>query len=377
MVDTQHSPLNVSERKLTMSLDPDTDLDTTSTTDASAEPAETAPDTDQQDSGTQDAEESSGHAPEKDQQANEGSSSTSSDTTLQTADRQEGESARSQVDWQAEKARYEKRIADLRAGQGRTANELHQYRQKFKDIDPDAARKALEASKRPEYPVWHPKHEGNRTFRETQAAFSRYETAMARAKTPEARSVLQETLGSTFSEKEVQQLQEWRSHQQNETARMASDPDAYREQIRSEVQEQIREEMRANREEAEVATWFGNNANQPVIERYRDEMIGLMNEGWHWPQVQRYIEAKSKADGLQSRVGGAEVKAAAARAQQSALKSNAKASRDPAQAPVGKLDFAKMGFDYAKKNGLPSTHERVLAYVEKQVANFRASNPNT
>jgi hypothetical protein len=36
-----------------------------------------------------------------------------------------------------------------------------------------------------------------------------------------------------------------------------------------------------------------------------------------------------------------------------------------------------MGADYAKKNGYPLTHERVLAFVEKQVANFRASNPNT
>jgi hypothetical protein len=135
--------------------------------------------------------------------------------------------------------------------------------------------------------------------------------------------------------------------------------------------------MQAQREEAEVANWFSNTANQPIVEKYRDEMITLMNEGWHWPQVQRYIEAKSKADGLQSRVGSAEVKSAAARAQQAALKSNAKVSRDPAQAPVGKLDFAKMGADYAKKHGYPLTHERVLAYVEKQVADFRKSNPNT
>ncbi len=358
-----------------MSLDQEAPDVTTSASNANAEPADTAASLASQDSGTQDAGDSSDTASHADQQTNESSSSTSSDTTLQTADQQEG-NANSQVDWQAEKAKYEKRVADLRAAQGRTANELHQYRQRFKDIDPDAARKALEASKKPDYPVWHPKHESNRTFRETQAAFSRYETAMSRAKTPEARAVLQETLGSTFSEKEVQQLQEWRVHQQNETARMASDPDAYREQIRSEVQEQIREEMRANREEAEVATWFGNNANKPIVERYRDEMIGLMNEGWHWPQVQRYIEAKSMADGLQSRVGNAEVKSAAARAQSSALKSNAKATRDPAQAPVGKMDFAKIGADYAKKTGLSLTHERVLAHVEKAVANWRSSQPN-
>jgi len=358
-----------------MSIDQDSDADTTSSTVANTEPADTAAELASQDSSTQAAQESSSTAPETDPQANEGASSTTLDTTLQTADQQEGEPAK--VDWQAEKAKYEKRVADLRAAQGRTANELHQYRQRFKDIDPDAARKALEASRQPEKPIWNAKHPDNRSFRETVSAFTRYEAAMRKADTPEKRQILQETLGSSFTEKEVQQLQEWRNHQQRETERMASDPDAYREQIRSEVQEQIREEMRASREEAEVATWFGNTANQPVIERYRDEMISLMNEGWHWPQVQRYIEAKSKADGLQSRVGSAEVKSAAARAQQAALKSNAKASRDPAQAPVGKLDFAKMGFDYAKKNGLSPTHERVLAYVEKQVADFRKSNPNT
>ena len=358
-----------------MNLDADIDPDTNLESTANPDPADTASATDPQDSGTQDAKDPSDTAPQGEPQKDEGGSFTSSDTTLQTADHKEGEAA--PVDWQAEKTKYEKRIADLRAGQGRTANELHQYRQKYKDIDPDAARKALAASRQPEHPVWHPKNAENRSFRETVAAFGRYESAMSRAKTPEAKAVLQETLGSTFTEKEVQQLQQWRSHQQRETERMASDPDAYREQIRSEVQEQIREEMRANREEAEVATWFGNAANQPVVEKYREEMIGLMNEGWHWPQVQRYIEAKSKADGLQSRVGNAEVKSAAARAQTAALKSNAKATRDPAQAPVGKLDFAKMGADYAKKNGYPLTHERVLAYVEKQVADFRKTNPNT
>ena len=359
-----------------MSLDPDADSDTTSTTDASADSADTASHVDPQDSSTQDAEESSQTAPETDQPSNEGSSSTSSDTTLQTADRQEGAPAHSQVDWQAEKAKYEKRIADLRAGQGRTANELHQYRTRYKDIDPDAARKALEASRQPEKPIWNAKHPDNRSFRETVSAFTRYENAMRKADTPEKRAIIQETMGSTFSEKEVQQLQEWRNHQQRETERMASDPDAYRDQIRNEVQEQIREEMRASREEAEVANWFSNTANQPIVEKYRDEMIGLMNEGWHWPQVQRYIEAKSKADGLQSRVGSAEVKSAAARAQSAALKSNAKASRDPAQAPVGRMDFAKIGADYAKKMGLPMTHERVLTHVEKAVANWRASQPN-
>ncbi len=358
-----------------MSIDADIDPDTNLESPANPDPADTASATDPQDSGTQAAKDSSDTAPHGEPQKDEGSSSTTPDTTLQTADPKEGEPPK--VDWQAEKAKYEKRIADLRAGQGRTANELHQHRQRFKDIDPDAARKALEASRQPEKPIWNAKHPDNRSFRETVSAFTRYEAAMRKADTPEKRQILQETLGSSFSEKEVQQLQDWRNHQQRETERMASDPDAYRDQIRSEVQEQIREEMRANREEAEVATWFGNSANQPIVEKYREEMIGLMNEGWHWPQVQRYIEAKSKADGLQSRVGSAEVKSAAARAQSAALKSNAKATRDPAQSPVGKLDFAKMGADYAKKNGLSLTHERVMAYVEKQVADFRKSNPNT
>ena len=358
-----------------MPIDQEPDSATTSTTDASTDPADTASHVDPQDTSTQDAEDSSQAAPVTDQQPNDGGSSTSSDTTLQTADHKEG-APQSQKDWQAEIAKYEKRVADLRAAQGRTANELHQYKTRYKDIDPDAARKAMEAARQPQHPVWHPKNAENRSFRETVAAFTRYESAMRKADTPEKRQILQDTVGSTFTEKEIQQLQEWRNHQQRETERMASDPDAYREQIRAEVQEQLKEEMRASREEAEVASWFGNQANQPILEKYRDEMIQLMNEGWHWPQVQRYIEAKARADGLQSRVGSADQKAAAARAQQAALKSNAKASRDPAQAPVGKMDFAKIGADYAKKVGLPLNHERVLAHVEKAVANWRASQPN-
>lgn len=360
-----------------MSIDQEADSDTTQTSNASTEPADTASTTDPQDSGTQDAEESSSTAPASDPQDDEGSSSTSSDTTLQTADPKEGDAAHSQVDWQAEKAKYEKRIADLRAAQGRTANDLHQYRQRFKDIDPDAARKALALSQKQEYQPWHPKSPENRTFSAVKDSWERYKRAVNSAKTPEAKAAIQETFGQTFSEKEVQQIQAWEQHKALDTERRAADPEYEREMRREEMREELRQEMQALREEAAVADWFSNTANQPIVDKYRDEMIALMNEGWHWPQVQRYIEAKSKADGLQSRVGSAEVKSAAARAQQAALKSNAKASRDPAQAPVGKLDFAKMGFDYAKKHGLSPTHERVLAYVEKQVADFRKSNPNT
>lgn len=358
-----------------MSLDQEPDTDTTSTTDANTDPADTASHADPQDASTQDAEDSSQAAPETDQQPNDGGSSTSSDTTLQTADRQEG-APQSQVDWQAEKAKYEKRVADLRAAQGRTANELHQYKTRYKDIDPDAARKALEASRKTEYQPWHPKSPENRSFNATKAAWERYKISMSRAKTPEARQILQETVGSTFTEQESRQIEAWEQHKAQDAERRAADPEYEREMRREEMREELRQEMQAMREEAAVADWFSNQANQPIVEKYRDEMIQLMNEGWHWPQVQRYIEAKSKADGLQSRVGSADQKAAAARAQQAALKSNAKATRDPAQAPVGKLDFAKIGADYAKKQGLPLNHERVLAHVEKAVANWRASQPS-
>lgn len=357
-----------------MTIDQEAGDDTTSVSNATTEPADTAAEQASQDTSTQDVDDSSSQAPQADPQANEGGSSKTLDTTLQTADQQAGEPAK--IDWQAEKAKYEKRIADLRAGHGRTANELHQYRKRYEGIDPDAARKALESKKQPEYPVWHPKNAEHRSFSETKAAFARYENAMRNAETPEERAIAQKLFGKTFTEKEVQQLQEWRAHQQRETERMASDPDAYRERIREEVQEQIRAEMQGARAEAEVEGWFSNPSNQPIVERYRDEMLGLMNEGWAWSQVQRYIEAKAKADGLQSRVGTAEVKSAAARAQQAALKSNAKASRDPAQAPVGKLDFAKIGADYAKKHGLALNHERVMAHVAQAVANWRASQPN-
>ncbi len=358
-----------------MSLDQDPDSVTTSTTDASTDSADTAADSASQDSGTQDAEDSSQAAPETDQQSNEGSSSTSSDTTLQTADRQEGDAAHSQVDWQAEKARYEKRVADLRAQQGRTANELHQYRQKYKDIDPDAARRALESSKKNELPFYHPRSPENKNWQRTKDRYEDYKESMRGAKTDAEREFVDRTIGSKFNAQQVQQIKDWETHLVQDSARRASDPEYEREQQREIMREELRSEMQAMREEAAVADWFSNQANQPVVEKYRDEMIGLMNEGWHWPQVQRYIEAKSKADGLQSRVGSAEVKSANARAQSAALKSNAKASRDPAQAPVGRMDFAKMASDYAKKQGLPLTHERVAAFLEKTVANWRASNP--
>lgn len=358
-----------------MTVDQEPDSATTSTTDASTDSADTASHVDPQDSSTQDAEDSSQAAPETDQQPNDGGSSTSSDTTLQTADRQEG-APQSQVDWQAEKAKYEKRVADLRAAQGRTANELHQYKTRYKDIDPDAARKALEANKKNELPFYHPRSAENKNWQRTKDRYDSYKEAMHEAKTDAEREFVNRTIGAKFTPQQVQQIQDWELHLKQDAARRASDPEYEREQQREIMREELRQELQAQRDEADVAAWFSNPANQPIVDRYREEMIQLMNEGWHWNQVQRHIEVKAKADGLQSRVGSADKTAAAARAQQQALKSNAKASRDPAQAPVGKLDFAKIGADYAKKQGLPLNHERVLAHVEKAVANWRASQPN-
>lgn len=357
-----------------MSIDGDTEVDTTSASNAQTDTADTAADQASQDSSAQQADDSSSTAPHADPQANEDGSSTSPDTTLQTADQSDGKG--SQIDWQAEKAKYEKRIADLRAGHGRVANELHQYRQRYKDIDPDAARKALEARKA-DIPPWRPNSPDNRSFTATKAAWDRYKQAINSAKTPEARQILVDTYGATFNEKEVQQIQAWEAHQREDAERRAADPEYDRQRLREEMRDELRQELQAQREEQAVEQWFNDTNNKALVERYRDEMIGLMESGWHWQQVQMYIETKAKADGLQSRVGNAEQKSAAARAQQAALKSNAKSSRDSALAPVGKLDFAKMGADYAKKNGLPLNHERVLAHVEKAVANWRASQPNT
>lgn len=358
-----------------MSVDQEAPTDTDLSSNANVEPVDTAAETASQDSDTQVAEDSSSAAPATDRQQDEGGSSTSPDTTLQTADQTSG--GTQQIDWQAEKAKYEKRIADLRAGHGRAANDLHQLKRRYEGIDPDAARKALAAAQKQEYQPWHPKSPENRSFNAVKDSWERYKRSIRDAETPEERAALQKSLSRAFTEKEAQQIQAWEEHKARDAERRASDPEYEREMRREEMREELRQELQAQREEAEVASWFSNSANQQIIDRYRDEMIGLMNEGWHWPQVQRYIEAKAKADGLQSRVGSADQKAAAARAQQAALKSNAKASRDPAQAPVGKMDFAKIGAEYAKKKGLPLNHERVLAHVEEAVANWRASQPPT
>lgn len=355
-----------------MTIDQDDDQDTTTSTDTDLDSGTSAADTASQDDNAQAVDDPSSADPNADPQTDDGSSSTNLDTTLQTADK-----GGQQIDWEAEKTKYEKRIADLRANQGRTANELHQYRQRFNGIDPDAARKALELSKKPEYQPWHPKSPDNRSFTAVKDSWERYKRAISNAATPEAKAAIQAGFGSTFTEKEAQQIQAWEQHKSLDQERRASDPEYEREMRREEMRQELREEMQAQREEADVAAWFSDSANQQIVERHRDEMIQLMNEGWHWPQVQRYIETKAKADGLQSRVGSAEVQSAAARAQKSALKSNAKNTRDPAQAAVGKLDFAKLGADYAKKHGLRPDHERVYKFVEQAVANWRASNPQT
>lgn len=324
---------------------------------------------DSQDSSAQSPEgasETSAPADEAAQQdAGDGSSKTP-DTTLQAAD-----TTAATIDprWAAEKAQLEKRINDLRQGHSRVATQFDQLRKRYADVDPDKYRELVKHGEHSALPVWDPRNQKNAEFRQAYAAWERQKQAIGKAQTPEARQARLDALADMFSPEEAKTLEAFEQHQRREAARLASDPMAYREQIRQEAVEAVRQEIQAREQEKQVESWFENPANAETIERYRNDMIDLINRGYPWQMVQEVIELKKKADGLQSRVGGAEKASATARAQQAALKSNAAqmVTRDAATKPIAKTDYWKEGKAFAKKHGLPQDHERVNAYIDSLV----------
>lgn len=297
-------------------------------------------------------------------------SSTTPDTTSQAA-----ETPAVDPRWAAEKAALEKRINDLRSGHSRVATQLDQYKKRYSDVDPDKYRELVKNGEHNALPVWDPRNQKNGDFRQAYSAWERQKIAISKATTPEARQARLDALNDMFSPEEAKTLEAFEQHQRREAARLASDPMAYREQIRQEAVEAVRQEMQAVEQTRHVEGWFENPANADKIERYRDEMVEMINQGYPWHMIEKMVELKAKADGLQSRVGGAEKASASARAQSAALKSNAAqmVTRDPATKPIAKTDFWKEGKAYAKKHNLPLMHERVTSYVDSLVKRARTS----
>jgi hypothetical protein len=355
-----------------MTIDQDAEPDTNvSATEVDDSAVDTGSDQDSQETSTQSPEGASATSAPADKavqpDAGDGSSTTP-DTTLQAA-----ETPAVDPRWATEKAALEKRIADLRSQGTRASTQLDHYKKRYADVDPDKYRELVKHNDHSTLPVWDPRNPGNGNFRQAYAAWERQKGAISKARTPEQRTARLEALDDMFDPAEAKQLQAFEEHQRRESARLASDPMAYREQIRQEAVDAVRQEMRAAQEEQQVVGWFENPANQPIIDQYRAEMVDKINQGYPWGMIKEWVELKAKADGLQSRVGGAEKASASARAQTSALKSNAaqSVSRDPATKPIEKTDFWKEAKKWADKHKLPYGHEKVATYLDDLVKRSR------
>lgn len=355
-----------------MSIDQATEPDTNvSATEEISSVADTGAEQASQESSAQSPEgvsETNAPAAEAAQQNDGDGSSTSPDTTSQAA---ATTATKTPEQWQQELEAANKRINDLRSGYSKTKLQLDQTLKRYQDIDPDKYRQTVSQAEKNQLPVWDARNPANRQWQGTLAAWERQKQTIQSAETPEEEAALRKATDRMFTREEAQQIRQWEQHQRAEVARMASDPNAYREKMREEAVNAVREELRAAEEERRVASWFESPANAPIVEAYREFMVEKINQGYPWHVIQELVEVKAKADGLQSRVGGAEKASAQARAQTTALKSSAAVTRDPAVKPIANKDFWKEAEKWAEKQGLPTDHPRVTRYLDELVKRHR------
>lgn len=347
-----------------MTLDPNTEADSVDSANEDLDSVNLDSGSDSQDIDTQDSSgESDDSAPDTSaQQDTSDGSSTNPDTTSQAAER----------NWQAELEAANKRIADLRSGHSRIATQFDQYKKQYEGIDPNTVRAYQthqEQVKKDQMKVWNAQHPDNAAFQGTLTRWKMYREAMGRASTPEEKQAIDRTLGAGFTQRDAENIKAWESYQQQYQERMAMDPQgALAEMIRQEAEQLFAAKQQEYQAQYEVSTWFEAPANQPIVEKYRDEMIQKLKQDWPWQAVREYIEAKYKTDSLQSRVGTAEKTSAQARAQQQALKSSATVHRDPATKKANPNQVHKEAIAWAKKKGLPMMHPKVMQFISDRTA---------
>ena len=356
-----------------MTIDQEADADTLS---AASEDLDSSIDSGSEDSQTTDTQTTDGDTAtsEPDTSASSDDSDgslTTVDTTLQTTSQEE-------KDYKAEYEKAMARINDLRSGYTRKASEFDTFRKQYDGVDAAAVRKFREEQERAtqaNLPVFNAKHPEHAAFKDTLIRFRQYEKAIGRAETPEAKQVVQQTLGADFTEKEGEQIRAWKLHQQRESEAAAMDPEGYRrEQYRKEAlavyqeQQEIQQaQMEEQRVTHDVHSWMEDPKNKPLVEKYRERMIDCLSKGYGWAAVKELIPLWEQQGGLQSRVSDAEKQSAIARAQQSALRTKATTTRDPATNKVDPQQAYKKGIEYAKKYNLPYSHINVLNHIEKIV----------
>jgi hypothetical protein len=294
-------------------------------------------------------------------------STTSPDTTLQTAEKKADPAP--VRDWEAELATERKRVADQRQGYTRLASEHDRLKKSYEGIDPAAVqawRAEKELAKHKNLPVRDPRNPEHPAFLSKLKAWKEFKSDYANARTPEEKAYEEARGNRKFTPTDLQQLREFEQHEQEFSQKLAIDARGTFAEVAREVAEEVFGE-RAQRQQvqAEVEGWMKDPANAPLVERYKPAMVDMLSRNWPWEAVQLFVQKQSQLDGLQSRVVPAEKASASARAKENALKVKASTTRDPGTKPIPKSDFWKEGVKYAKQHSLPQTHPRVLKYIDE------------
>ncbi len=292
-------------------------------------------------------------------------SSTTPDTTSQTT--QDKTSAAPQRDWQAELAKAEKQAADWRSKHNQSSNQLHQYRQQYDGVDAKTVkewRSAQQLAEQRNLPAWDRRNPAHQGFQQTLSQFKTYQSAMAKADTPEKKALLQETMGSMFTQDQAQQIKAWDDHRGQFTEQFAMDPrgtiaDIIRSEMRAEIENE-RAEVQAN---DEVNGWMTADENQPVVQKYGQQMLDALKQGNQWPFVRQMALDRARLEGLQSRVGTADKTTAHARAQSDLRKKETVVTKDGRIKP--QRDIAAEALRIGKEKGWSSNDGRYIDLLEK------------
>ncbi len=306
----------------------------------------------------------------EDAQPEDPGSSTTPDTTSQTS-KPTDQSAAPQRDWQAELAKAEKQAADWRAKHNQSSNQLHQYRQQYADVDPDAVRKykaATAQAEKAQLPLWHKDNPRNSEFKNARSNFKMYKSAMSRAETPEERALAQKLLGPAFSQQDAESIKSYEAHQQQQLEKLADDFDGTVEEVVDRRVEMLFERKMQEREmnfeaNQEVNGWMTAAENKPIVDKYGPQMLEALQQGNQWQFVRQMALDRAGLESLQSRVGTADKTSAHARAQSDLAKRKAVVSKDGNIKP--QRDIAAEAMRMAKEKGWAPTDGRIIDLIEK------------
>lgn len=260
---------------------------------------------------------------------------------------------------------YKKRYDELKGQYDRTVPQLRQYQERlrqFDGVDPNAvaqwreAQQRAQAEKLPRYAPQHPDHAGFQALRQ-KLDWARATIAKA---PPDKREEVKALVAQNFTEQEFAEIDQWEQYQREFTAHFAADPRGVIAREAQIVARQMVEQVLQEREAHQsVGSWFQNQANAELAQRYGAEAQRMMvEEGMSWSRAREWMEMRARLDTLSNAAGKAVGLQAVAGAQTQQRKAAAAISADP------KADRAVDPKAVAKERGIIVGSTQYLALLD-------------